>query len=54
MADAYFLSEVKKNMMVGKICDIVAKADQLITSHLLFFMPGVLPQQHLVMEKPAC
>ena len=27
MADAYFLSEVKKNMMVQKIRDIVAKAD---------------------------
>ena len=36
MADVYFLSEVKKNMMVWKICNIVTKADQLITSHLLF------------------
>ena len=35
MADVYFLSEVK-NMMVWKICNIVTKADQLITSHLLF------------------
>ena len=36
MADVYFLSEVKKNIMLWKFNDIVAKADQLITSHLLF------------------
>ena len=36
MAEVYFLSEVKKNMMVWKICDLVTKAGQVITSHLLF------------------
>ena len=36
MADIYFLSEVKKNMMVWKICDLVTKAGEVITSHLLF------------------
>ena len=33
MAEVYFLSEVKKNMMVWKICDLVTKAGQVITSH---------------------
>ena len=36
MADVYFLSEVKKNMMVWKIHDLVIKAGEIITSHLLF------------------
>ena len=36
MAEVYFLSEVKKNMMVWKIRDLVTKAGQVITSHLLF------------------
>ena len=36
MAEIYFLSEVKKNMMVWKIRDLVTKAGQVITSHLLF------------------
>ena len=35
MADVYFLSEVKKNMMVWKIRDLVTKAGKIITSHLL-------------------
>ena len=36
MAEVYFLSEVKKNMMAWKICDLVTKVGQVITSHLLF------------------
>ena len=36
MADIYFLLEVKKNMMVWKIRDLVTKAVEVITSHLLF------------------
>ena len=36
MAEVYFLSEVKKKMMVWKICDLVTKAGQVIKSYLLF------------------
>ena len=40
MADVYFLSEPKKShkkgMQVWRICDLIAKAGTLVTSHLLF------------------
>ena len=36
MADVYSLSEVRKNMLVWKIRDLVTKAGQVITSHFLF------------------
>ena len=57
MAEVYFLSEVKKNMMVWKIRDLVTKAGQVITSHLLFlhaWTVAMQPQQHSGMGKPAC
>jgi hypothetical protein len=40
MADVYFLSEPKKSqkkgLQVWRICDLIAKAGPLVTSHLLF------------------
>ena len=36
MADVYFLSEVKKSMMVWKISDLITKAGHVLKSHLLF------------------
>ena len=57
MADIYFLSEVKKNMMVWKIRDLVTKAGEAITSHLLFLHAWTgcdTTLQHLGMGKPAC
>ena len=40
MADVYFLSEPKKSqkkgLQVWRICDLIAKAGKLVTSHLLF------------------
>ena len=45
MADVYFLSEPKKSqnkgMQVWRICDLIAKAGTLVTSHFCLFMHGV-------------
>ena len=45
MATLYFKSEAKK--MMWKVQDLIATAGELLTSHILLFMHGVVVTPHL-------